>query len=570
MSRKIFTGIFAVALTVWLACIVCIVGALYYYFNDKSAEEFRNEAIFIAQGIEASGEQYLEALSASSRRHSEDVRITWIADDGTVLYDNYTDAAELENHGDREEFQEALESGSGQSVRYSSTQMEKIIYYAIKLNDGSVLRVSDTQYTLLSILIVMLSPILLILIVSLILAAVFAGRISKSIIKPINAIDLEHPENAETYDELAPLLEKIDAQNKQIARQMEELRSRRREFESITENMAEGLVIVGHMAEVLTCNPSALKILNADKVPHKQSVLTLNRSEVFRHSVDSALAGKPSEVDLEIGGKVYRLIASPVRAADTEDVIGATLIILDITEKNERERLRREFTANVSHELKTPLTSISGNAEIIKNGIVKPEDVPHFAENIYKEAGRLISLVNDIIKLSKLDEGGGEITKEPVDLSEIASEVSESLRAQAERRAISSEIHTEKAVIMGIRPILTEMIYNLWENAIKYNKEGGKLYVDIANECQDGRKFVKFSIRDTGIGIPSADLERIFERFYRVDKSHSKQVGGTGLGLSIVKHGANFHGAVLSVQSTPGRGTAITITFPIQKEGIEA
>lgn len=562
MSRKIFTGIFAVALTVWLACIVCIVGALYYYFNDKSAEEFRNEAIFIAQGIEASGEQYLEALSASSRRHSEDVRITWIADDGTVLYDNYTDAAELENHGDREEFQEALESGSGQSVRYSSTQMEKIIYYAIKLNDGSVLRVSDTQYTLLSILIVMLSPILLILIVSLILAAVFAGRISKSIIKPINAIDLEHPENAETYDELAPLLEKIDAQNKQIARQMEELRSRRREFESITENMAEGLVIVGHMAEVLTCNPSALKILNADKVPHKQSVLTLNRSEVFRHSVDSALAGKPSEVDLEIGGKVYRLIASPVRAADTEDVIGATLIILDITEKNERERLRREFTANVSHELKTPLTSISGNAEIIKNGIVKPEDVPHFAENIYKEAGRLISLVNDIIKLSKLDEGGGEITKEPVDLSEIASEVSDSLRAQAERRAISSEIHTEKAVIMGIRPILTEMIYNLWENAIKYNKEGGKLYVDIANECQDGRKSVKFSIRDTGIGIPSADLERIFERFYRVDKSHSKEIGGTGLGLSIVKHGARLHGAEITVKSEINKGSTFIIQFP--------
>ena len=562
MSRKIFTGIFAVALTVWLACIVCIVGALYYYFNDKSAEEFRNEAIFIAQGIEASGEQYLEALSASSRRHSEDVRITWIADDGTVLYDNYTDAAELENPGDREEFQEALESGSGQSVRYSSTQMEKLIYYAIKLNDGSVLRVSDTQYTLLSILIVMLSPILLILIVSLILAAVFAGRISKSIIKPINAIDLEHPENAETYDELAPLLEKIDAQNKQIARQMEELRSRRREFESITENMAEGLVIVGHMAEVLTCNPSALKILNADKVPHKQSVLTLNRSEVFRHSVDSALAGKPSEVDVEIGGKVYRLIASPVRAADTEDVIGATLIILDITEKNERERLRREFTANVSHELKTPLTSISGNAEIIKNGIVKPEDVPHFAENIYKEAGRLISLVNDIIKLSKLDEGGGEITKEPVDLSEIASEVSESLRAQAERRAISSEIHTEKAVIMGIRPILTEMIYNLWENAIKYNKEGGKLYVDIANECQDGRKFVKFSIRDTGIGIPSADLERIFERFYRVDKSHSKEIGGTGLGLSIVKHGARLHGAEITVKSEIDKGSTFIIQFP--------
>lgn len=562
MNRKIFIGIFAVALTVWLACIVCILGALYYYFNKKSAEEFRNEAIFVAQGIETSGAQYLEELSASPRRHSEDVRITWIAGDGTVLYDNYTDAAKLESHADREEFREALESGSGQSVRYSSTQMEKIIYYAIKLNDGSVLRVSDTQYTVLSVVVVMLSPILLILIVSLILAAVFAGRISKSIIRPINAIDLEHPENAETYDELAPLLEKIDAQNKQIARQMEELRSRRREFESITENMAEGLVIVGHMAEVLTCNPSALKILNADKVPHKQSVLTLNRSEVFRHSVDSALAGKPSEVDLEIGGKVYRLIASPVRAADTEDVIGATLIILDITEKNERERLRREFTANVSHELKTPLTSISGNAEIIKNGIVKPEDVPHFAENIYKEAGRLISLVNDIIKLSKLDEGGGEITKEPVDLSEIASEVSESLRAQAERRAISSEIHTEKAVIMGIRPILTEMIYNLWENAIKYNKEGGKLYVDIANECQDGRKFVKFSIRDTGIGIPSADLERIFERFYRVDKSHSKEIGGTGLGLSIVKHGARLHGAEITVKSEIDKGSTFIIQFP--------
>lgn len=293
---------------------------------------------------------------------------------------------------------------------------------------------------------------------------------------------------------------------------MEELRSRRREFDSITENMAEGLVIVGHMAEVLTCNTSALKILNADKVPHRQSVLTLNRSEVFRNSVDSALAGKSVEEDLEIGDRTYRLIVSPVRENDEESVIGATLIILDITEKIERERLRREFTANVSHELKTPLTSISGNAEIIKSGIVKPEDVPHFAENIYKEAGRLITLVNDIIKLSKLDEGSGEMAKEPVDLSEIVNETAESLRAAADQHRISSEIHIEKAMIMGVRPVLAEMVYNLWENAIKYNKDGGKIFVSISNEIRDGQNYVNLTIKDTGIGIPATERERIFER----------------------------------------------------------
>ena len=562
MSKKIFKGIFAVALTVWLACIVCILGVLYYYFNNKSKEEFCNEAIFIAQGIETSGSAYLEKLSVSPRKHSEDVRITWIAANGTVLYDNYKDAAELENHGDREEVKEALENGSGESVRYSSTQMEKIIYYAVKLKDGSVLRVSDTQYTLLSVLIVMLSPIMLILIISLVLAAVFAVRISETITKPINEIDLEHPENAETYDELAPLLEKIDVQNKQIARQMEELRSRRREFDSITENMAEGLVIVGHMAEVLTCNTSALKILNADKVPHRQSVLTLNRSEVFRNSVDSALAGKSVEEDLEIGDRTYRLIVSPVRENDEESVIGATLIILDITEKIERERLRREFTANVSHELKTPLTSISGNAEIIKSGIVKPEDVPHFAENIYKEAGRLITLVNDIIKLSKLDEGSGEMAKEPVDLSEIVNETAESLRAAADQHRISSEIHIEKAMIMGVRPVLAEMVYNLWENAIKYNKDGGKIFVSISNEIRDGQNYVNLTIKDTGIGIPATERERIFERFYRVDKSHSKEIGGTGLGLSIVKHGARLHKAEIFVESEIDKGSTFVIQFP--------
>lgn len=562
MSKKIFKGIFAVALTVWLACIVCILGALYYYFNNKNQEEFRNEAIFIAQGIETAGGAYLEELSASARRHSEDVRITWVAADGTVLYDNYKNAAELENHADRQEIREALESGSGESVRYSSTQTEKIMYYAVKLKDGSVLRVSDTQYTLLSVLIVMLSPIMLILIVSLILAAVFASRISKTILKPINKIDLEHPEAAETYDELAPFLEKIDMQNRQIARQMEELRSRRREFDSITENMAEGLVIVGRRAEVLTCNASALKILNAEKVPHKQNVLTLNRSEVFRSSVSSALAGQTAEKDMELAGKTYRLLASPVREADSESVIGAALIILDITEKVERERLRREFTANVSHELKTPLTSISGNAEILKNGIVKPEDIPHFAENIYKEAGRLITLVNDIIKLSTLDEGGGEITKQPIDLSAIAGEVWESLRAAAAKRGISSELRTEKAVVPGIRPILTEMIYNLCDNAIKYNKDGGKISVCVSNMCEGGRQYAAVTIRDTGIGIPPAERDRIFERFYRVDKSHSKAVGGTGLGLSIVKHGARLHNAEIFVESEIDKGSCFVIQFP--------
>ena len=555
MSKKIFKGIFAVALTVWLACIVCILGVLYYYFNNKSKEEFCNEAIFIAQGIETSGSAYLEKLSLSPRKHSEDVRITWIAANGTVLYDNYKDAAELENHGDREEVKEALENGSGESVRYSSTQMEKIIYYAVKLKDGSVLRVSDTQYTLLSVLIVMLSPIMLILIISLVLAAVFAVRISKTITKPINEIDLEHPENAETYDELAPLLEKIDVQNKQIARQMEELRSRRREFDSITENMAEGLVIVGHMAEVLTCNTSALKILNADKVPHRQSVLTLNRSEVFRNSVDSALAGKSVEEDLEIGDRTYRLIVSPVRENDEESVIGATLIILDITEKIERERLRREFTANVSHELKTPLTSISGNAEIIKSGIVKPEDVPHFAENIYKEAGRLITLVNDIIKVSQLDDKEVYYGKENIDLLSFAKEVCDRLEPMAQSRNVTVELSGDAVLYLASRQLMNDLFYNLIENGIKYNKPNGKLWVTVSEK--KGHPCI--SVKDTGIGVPMKYQSRIFERFFRVDKSHSKQTGGTGLGLSIVKHVVEYYGGYIEIHSKMEEGTEIVV-----------
>ena len=557
MGKKIFKGIFAVAITVWLACIVCIMGALYYYFNNNSMEEFRSKANLIARGIEASGVDYLTGASKSQ----EDFRITWIAGDGDVIFDSYKNESELENHADREEFKEALESGTGESVRYSNTQTEKIVYYAVQLNDGTVLRVSDTQYTLISVLILMISPIVLILIVSLILAAVFAGRISKAIVKPINKIDPEYPEKSETYDELAPLIEKITAQNKQIHRQMEELKSRRREFDFITENMAEGLVMIGRKAEVLSCNTAALKILNAPKAPHKQNILTLNRGEAFRNAVSRALDGYHTELNIEISGKTYQLIASPVQQ-DGDAVIGAVLIILDITEKNERERLRREFTANVSHELKTPLTSISGNAEIIKNGIVKPDDIPHFAENIYKEAGRMITLVNDIIKLSKLDEGSGSIVKEPADLSLIISEVAGSLRSAADAHRISFEIHTEKAVVNGIRPILTEMVYNVWENAIKYNKEGGKIFVTLT----DTPESVNFTVKDTGIGIPAADLDRIFERFYRVDKSHSKDVGGTGLGLSIVKHGAQLHHAKIFVESEIDKGTSVVIQFP--KEAI--
>ncbi len=549
MIKKTFRSMVILILCMILICVGMIVGVLYNYFEKQYSTELMNEASYIGKGVELDGQNYLESLSR------KDVRITWIDDDGTVLYDSQVDASSMENHGDREEVQEALEKSAGSSVRYSNTLSVKTMNYAIRISDGTVIRVSNTYDSMLYIVLGMMQPILVVVVIALILSGLLAYRLSKRIVKPLNEIDLEHPQDADTYDELSPFLYRIEQQNRQIRAQIQELKRQQTEFSAITENMTEGFLVVDTKQNLLSYNSSALKLLGIPKVEENRNVLQVNRSENFQKAIGMALQGTHNEQFMQYNNRSYQLFANPVM--QEEKVAGAVIVIMDVTEKEQRDALRREFTANVSHELKTPLTSISGTAEIMGNGLVKPEDIPHFAGIIYKEAQRLIALVGDIINLSKLEDA--QITDEKVmtDLSEIVEDVVDTLQIEAKKKGISFMVQTEPCQILGIPSILNEIVYNLCDNAIKYNKEGGQVNVKVRKED----KRVMLSVEDTGIGIAYEEQQRVFERFYRVDKSHSKAIGGTGLGLSIVKHGAAYHNAEIELESEVGQGTKITILF---------
>ena len=549
MTKKIFKGIILVSLLTLIAGLILISGVLYEYFGNRLSTELESEAAYVAQGIEQMGEQYFDGLDTSKNR------ITWIDADGTVLYDSKADVRAMENHADREEVIEAFETGTGEAVRYSKTLSEQTIYYAILLSDGTVVRVSSTQYTVWVLLLGVVQPMIVILVFAIVLSAILASLVSKRIVKPINAIDLSNPDIDEPYEELSPLLRNMNRQNRMIQQQMDELCRKQEEFSMITENMNEGFLIVDGKTDILSYNSSALKLLGAEGDVDKKSVLTVNRSGSFRKAVELALAGQHNNQLMQVNNRYYHVIANPVM--NDKQISGAVIIIIDVTEKEQREVLRREFTSNVSHELKTPLTSISGVAEIMMNGIVRAEDVPVFARNIYDEAGRLITLIDDIIKLSQLDENSVPLEREMVDLYETVKRVVGRLEGPAELKNISVEIMGEHALVNGIPSVIEEMIYNLYDNAIKYNKENGKIKVTVSGE--NGHSTV--AVDDTGIGIPKDELSRVFERFYRVDKSHSKKVGGTGLGLSIVKHGALYHNADIRIESTEGEGTTVTIVF---------
>lgn len=549
MTKRIFRGMLIVCAVVLIASVAMIEGVLYDYFSRKSVDELHYEAAYIAAGIETSGESYLEDLSLN------DARITWINADGSVLYDSETDASQMENHAQREEVREALETGTGEVTRYSSTMAEATTYYAVRLDDGTVLRVSFTSYTLITLILAVLQPMILVLVISLILAFILASRISKSIVEPINRVDLQNPEEADVYEELTPLLSRIARQNREISRQMDELETNRREFEAITGNMKEALIIIDHETHILSCNSSARKLFGSTEEDIGKSVFTLNRNEHFMQCVESALRGENCENTLTLGDRVYQIIASPVTGV--QETMGAMLLLFDVTEQQSRDQLRREFTANVSHELKTPLTSISGFAEIISKGYVKPEDVPRFADNIYKESQRLITLVEDIIRLSRLDENAKDLERETVSLSDMAEHIAARMQPTADQHGIKIETHLEPASVEGVPQVIDEMMFNLIDNAIKYNKEGGKVTVTVAVE--NGHPV--FRVQDTGIGIPAGEQDRVFERFYRVNKSHSKTIGGTGLGLSIVKHGALLHHARIELDSELNVGTTISIIF---------
>ncbi len=550
MTKRIFSAIVGVSALVVALGMALVVGVLYGHFSGQLEKELEKEARYLAVAVENGGAEVLEALTGQQER------ITLIQEDGTVLYDNRASVGSMENHKDRKEFQDALKYGSGKDSRQSDTLSEQTVYYALRLKDNTVLRVSSTQYSVLSILYGLLQPIACVIVVLLVVAGLVASKASKKIVEPINRMDLDHPETTEAYDEVAPLLTKILHQKRTIREQLLEAKRRQEQFALITENMEEGLLVIDSKTELLSCNSSALRLLGGKRLPDPQSVLALNRSEPFRKAVETVLQGNHEILSIPLGGKVCRLIVNPVFRE--KEVTGAVLLLLDITEKTCREDLRREFTANVSHELKTPLTSISGFAEILRDGLVKTQDVERIGDRIFTEAQRLITLVNDVIKISQLDEGCIPYEKETVNLYRMGQEILERLQSEAEKADVTLHLEGGQAELVSVPSILEEILFNLCDNAVKYNRPGGSVTLSV-KETEKGTEVL---VTDTGIGIPASQRDRIFERFYRVDKSHSKEIGGTGLGLSIVKHGAAYLGAEISLESVEGSGSTFRLFWP--------
>jgi len=553
MTKKIFTGIVAVALVVLLCCTGLIMGVMYDYLGTQIYLDLESEAQLVAAALQMEKDSYLVHVKGMENTNT---RITLIEEDGKVLYDSHADEEGMENHLEREEIQEALEDGEGRAVRESETMTRETRYYAMKLEDGRILRVSTDHYTQLGMILDTIGMVVVIVAVLFAMALASSHLITKLIVKPINDINLNHPDLDSSYEELAPLLQRIHYQNSKIRSQMEHLRRRQEEFNIITENMSEGLLIVDRDMEILTHNQSVLQILGAEKKSWNGiHALHMNRSEPFRTSVEAALKGTHCRQQMVLAGETYEILASPVMSKDK--ITGAVLIIMDVTEREVGERMRREFTSNVSHELKTPLTSIYGVSDMLSSGLVKPEDVEQFAVTIKEEASRLISLIDDIMQLSRLDENQITKEKEDVDIHLLAEDVLARLGRKAQEAGVSLHLEGCSAVVHGIDYILDEIIFNLCENAVKYNRRGGKVRVFTGMELGH----VVLRVTDTGIGIPKEELDRVFERFYRVDKSHNKQISGTGLGLSIVKHGAAYHGGTIHLESSEGVGTAVTVKF---------
>lgn len=550
MTKKIFKSIMFVCALVLAVGLAAVMGILYSNFDGQMREELSKEAAYLAYGVEQQGLNYLKNIKDKS------ARITYIDQDGTVLFDNEADVSEMKNHSDRTEFQKAEKYGAGESSRYSDTLSEKTIYYALRLKDGTVLRVSGTQDSVLALVENLIFPLCGLLCLMLILSGIMASAISKRIVKPINELDLESPEENQIYEELSPLLSKIHRQNREIQNQLELAKQQQEEFSLITENMQEGLIVIDKYTMILSANSSAWNLFHMDRVCQGESVYCLDREEEFRHAIEQVLSGEHTELVLKLNGSDIQLIANPViRGKKTE---GAVVLLVNVTEKLERESLRREFSANVSHELKTPLTSISGFAEIMQGGLVKNEDIPKFAGRIYKESQRLLQLVEDVIQISQLDEEKTSYVWEPVDVYQVCKNAFESLKEKAKRLNVHLYICGERMKMEAVCTLLEEAIYNVCDNAIKYNRNDGSVSVFLTQTAQE----IQIVVKDTGVGIPKEDQDRVFERFYRVDKSHSKEIGGTGLGLSIVKHAVGALKGSVILRSEEGNGTEITLRFP--------
>lgn len=558
MTKRIFRSVCIVAVVVLFASLALVMGVLYDYFSGSQENQLKTQTDLAAQGIEHEGSSYFDGLD------SEELRITWIDKNGKVLFDNKTDASSMENHLEREEVRQAVENGYGKSSRYSETLTEKSLYSAKKLSDGSVLRLSVSQYSVLTLFLGMLRPVLIIALLAVVLALLLAYRLSKNIVTPLNKLNLDSPLSNKVYEELSPLLKRMDAQQRQLKHQSEELKRKREEFETATENMSEGLIILNEKGVILSLNRAAAKMLGLSEDSVGKDFFSEKTSVNLKEPTQIALSGKNTEEVFALRDGNCQLLANPV--STDGKVTGAALLVLDVTEKERAEQMRREFTANVSHELKTPLQTISGYAELLANGMVADKDKTAFSEKIYAEAQRMIRLIEDIIKLSNLDEGAVELTRETVDLYVTAENTVRSLLPAAKKANVTLSLNGENAEIYGIPQLLTAVVYNLCDNAIKYNKDGGTVFVNVKNNAEN----IVLSVRDTGIGIPKEQQERIFERFYRVDKSHSKEVGGTGLGLSIVKHAAKLHDAKITLESEVGKGTGITVIFPKKQQNAPA
>ena len=549
MTSKIFRSIFVTSLAVLAATLAIITSFLYDYFTDIQVNQLKDELLIASVGTEQSGEEYLENLKSDS------FRLTWIASDGTVLFDSKADEAVMDNHLDREEITEAFETGKGSSSRYSATITEKTLYEAVLLSDGTVLRISVNRASGLTLLLGLLYPVIIVIIIAIAISAVLAYRMSKKIIEPLNKLDLDNPTENDAYEEIAPLLSRIHKQNMKIERKAADLNRRKDEFELITQNMREGLLMIDKSRCILTINSAGMMIFGTDEKCVGKDFLTINRRHEITSAIEKALTDGHAEIHVRLGEKEYQFDIS--RIETDGETVGAVILAFDITEQADVERLRREFTANVSHELKTPLQTITGSAELIENGLVKQEDMPRFVGHIREEATRLVTLVEDIIRLSQLDEQT-ELPKENVSLFEVASEACGVLRDSADKKDITLSVSGDSGNVYGVKHLLFEVIYNLCDNGIKYTPDGGKVEVDIL----ETEKEVTLTVSDNGIGIAPEHHARIFERFYRVDKSHSKKSGGTGLGLSIVKHAVQYHGGKISIQSEENKGTSVTVVLP--------
>ena len=548
MTKKIFQSVLLACAAVMIACIFLFLGVLYNYYGDLQATQLEQELGMACVGVQQQGEGYLQALDDSG------CRLTWIAADGTVLYDTTAEASQMENHAAREEISQALSTGFGESARYSATLTQQTRYFARLMEDGTVLRISDSRMTVWALALASIQPICVILAIALILSGLLAARLSRNIVQPLEAIDLDRPLEADTYEELAPLLSHLEQQHRQIRNQQQHLEDREREFRAVADNMTEGLVLLSARGTILSINHAALRFFGSTDACIGQDFITLDRGREIEDAIREAELDRRAERILSRGGREYQLGISRVEEG------GVVLLIFDVTEKVFAERNRREFTANVSHELKTPLQSIMGSAELLENGLVRPEDTQVFLRRIREQSARLVRLIDDIIHLSQLDEKA-ELPVEKISLDDLAKQEIQSLSAAAEAQNITVSYDASPVCITAPRPLLHEILYNLLDNAIKYNVPGGKVFLEITRKGKN----VALTVRDTGIGIPPEHQSRIFERFYRVDKSHSRQIGGTGLGLSIVKHAVLDLGGEISVQSAPGKGTAILVTLPVKE-----